>query len=127
MKTLIILALLLIIRLSLQDILRLECQSYADFSIVLHNLTDTGSILKNMIAKGLRGCILNCISMLGCKAVNYKMVDGKCDLVGRGLNKNLVERTGWVYSTTDELKIQVNILHFEPTISCNLVGPFQKI
>ena len=110
MKALAFLLLLSIIGLSLQDILRLECQSYADFSIILHNLADTGLILKNVIAKGLRECILSCISFLGCKAVNYKSVDGKCELVGSGLNKDLVERSGWIYSTADELKTKVNIL-----------------
>ena len=110
MKALTFLLFVSIIGLSLQDNLRLECQRYADFSIILHNLADTGLILKNVIAKGLRECILNCISLLGCKAVNYKSVDGKCELVGSGLNKDLVERSGWIYSTTDELKTKVNIL-----------------
>ena len=112
MKTLIFLALLSISGLSFQDILRLECQSYADFSIILHNLADTGSNLKNMITKGLRECVLSCISLLGCKAVNYKTVDGKCELVGRGLNNNLIEKTGWIYSTTDELKTKVQFRSF---------------
>ena len=95
------------IGLSYESILRLECASYADFSIVLNNITDNGSILKTTIVKGLRQCVLHCISLSGCKAVNYKKVDGSCELVGRGLNKDLVTKSGWIYSTTDGLERKV--------------------
>ena len=109
MKTLVLISLLSIIGLSFQDILRLECKSYADFNIVLHNLSDVGSILKSIVTKGLRRCLLSCISLSECKAVNYNEVDSKCELVGRGLNKNLTEKSGWVYLTTDEKEKKVKL------------------
>ena len=107
MKTLVLISLLSIIGLSFQDILRLECKSYADFNIVLHNLSDVGSIVKSIVVEGLRKCLLSCISLSECKAVNYKDADGKCELVGRGLNKNLIEKVGWAYLTTDEKEKKV--------------------
>ena len=107
MKIFVILALVSTFGLSYESILRLECVSYADFSIVLNNITDIGSILKTIIVKGLRQCVLHCISLSDCKAVNYKKVDGSCELVGRGLNKDLIAKSGWVYSTTNELERKV--------------------
>ena len=111
MKKLVLLALLSVIALSMQDILRLECKSYADFNIVLHNLADVGSTLKSIIVEGLRKCLLKCISLSECRAVNYKKVDGKCELVGRGLNKDLIEKSGWVYVTTDEKEKKVKLFY----------------
>ena len=102
MKTLAFLAILSIMGPSFPDILRLDCQTFADFSIFLENLADVGSILKSIIAKGLRECVLECTSLSNCTAVNYKKLGGTCELVGRELNKNLVEKTGWVYLTTDK-------------------------
>ena len=127
MKALIFFALLLIIGLSFQDILRLECQSYADFSIVLHNVVDTGIILKIMVTKGLRECVLNCISLSGCKAINFRKVDKRCELLALGFNKNLIEKAGWIYSTTDELRTKVNILHFEARQDWELILSFLKL
>ena len=109
MKKFVFLALLSIIGLSLQDILRLECKSYADFNIVLHNLTDVRSTLKTIVVKGLRKCLLKCVSLSECKAVNYKETNAKCELIGRGLNKDLIEKSGWVYLTTDEKEKKVKL------------------
>ena len=102
MHLVVLLAYLSLIGLSFQDVLRLECKSYADFSIILHNFADLGSTLKRIVVNGLRKCLLNCISLTECKAVNYKEVDGKCELVGRGLSKDITEKSGWVYLTTDD-------------------------
>ena len=120
MRAIQLFAVLTFIGLSHESILRLECVSYADFSIVLNNITDIGSILKTTIVKGLRQCVLHCISLSDCKAVNYKKVDGSCELVGRGLNKNLVTKSGWIYLTTNELERKVRtfciMLHKEASI-----------
>ena len=120
MRTLQLFLFVSFIGLSYESILRLDCVSYADFSIVLNNITDIGSILKTIIVKGLRQCVLRCISLSDCKAVNYKKVDGSCELVGRGLNKNLVTKSGWIYLTTNELERKVRtfciMLHKEASI-----------
>lgn len=102
MKTLAFLGILLISKSAFPDIVRLECQTYADFSVSLEGLADIGSILKSLIVKGLRDCVLNCISFADCKAVNYNKSGGSCELVSRGLNKHLIEKSGWVYLTTND-------------------------
>ena len=86
-------------------ILRLSCKSYADFSISLDGMADSGSILRELASKTKRACVLECVSLAACKSVNYKSADGQCQLLERGLNVSvtfLAQKAGWAYMTTDE-------------------------
>ena len=111
MKSLQLLVILMATRSSVEEILRLECQTHADFSISLQGLADVGSILTTHAVTGLRECVLHCISLPNCKAVNYKKDGGNCELVGRQLTKFLVSKTGWTFVTTDHKEIRVGAFH----------------
>ena len=82
---------------------------YADFSISLDGLADTGNIVKTLTTKGKRECVLECASLQTCKAINFKTNDGNCELVGRIFkNGNLVSKADWTYMTSDKNDLNVS-------------------
>lgn len=100
--------LLIIIRFyPMQSLIRLSCKINAHFDITLENMSDPNAALKNIITQSRRECALECVSHPSCKAVNFKLHGGNCELLGQGLNRNLVEKTGWLYMTTNEKRKNV--------------------
>ena len=92
-------------------ILRLDSGIYADFSISLSGLVDSGSLLKSFASKTKRDCALECASFTACKALNFHKASGNCQLVGRTLEQgknNLIPKEGWVYMTTNEEELDVS-------------------
>ncbi len=92
-------------------IIRLNSVSYADFSIVLDGFADTGSILKSFALKTRHQCVLECVSLVTCKSLNFKKVGGNCELLGRTLEESkthLNTRSGWVYMTTNDADADVS-------------------
>ncbi len=94
-------------------ILRLGAKIYADFSVVLDGLVDSGSLLKSFDLKTKRQCVLECVSLVSCKSVNFHKDTGKCELVDRSLGgskTHLASKAGWVYLTTNYDELNVSIL-----------------
>ena len=97
-------------------ILRLSCRSYADFSISLDAMVDSGSILRELTSKTKRACVLECVSLAACKSVNFKSANGQCQLLERGFNESvtfLAQKAGWTYLTTDEEDPNVSSTRFQ--------------
>eukprot|EP00112_Aurelia_sp_Birch-Aquarium-sp1_P023248 Seg685.4 transcript_id=Seg685.4/GoldUCD/mRNA.D3Y31 product="putative skeletal organic matrix protein 5" protein_id=Seg685.4/GoldUCD/D3Y31 len=114
--------LLLFIKVGASTILRLPCKYHADFSIVLDGLGDSGAALKQYPSKTKRECVLECISLPPCQAVNHKQNGGNCELIGRNLTESkdlLTSRTGWTYLTTND-----NELNIGP--KCKSLAPCQN-
>ena len=111
-RVLLLTVLLSFIKVGESTILRLACKYHGDFSIVLDGLADSGAVLKQHLSKTRRECILECISLSTCQAVNHKPNGGNCELIGRNLteSKNLLtSRTGWEYLTTNDNELNVSL------------------
>ena len=61
---------MLLVTNSHMKILRESCKYSADFNVVLENIFDSGSVLKRVIGKSRRQCLLACTSYFPCKSVN---------------------------------------------------------
>ncbi len=93
-------------------IVRFDSKVYADFSISLNGLADPGSILKSFTLKTKRQCVLECVSLVTCKSLNYKQDGGNCELLERSFNEgvaSLVARAGWVYMSTNDEETDVSV------------------
>ncbi|XP_065064890.1 fibrinogen-like protein A [Rhopilema esculentum] len=87
---------------------RLPCKFYADFSIILNNTADTGTVMKTISSRTVRQCTLECLSWPKCLSLNYNRGTMTCELLERRFNESvplLTERKGQVYMTTDDGKI----------------------
>ncbi len=92
-------------------ILRFKSMTYADFSIVLDDMVDSSALLRSFDLKTKRLCVLECVSLVSCKSVNFHKVSGRCELVGRALAESkahLASKEGWVYMTTNDDGIRVS-------------------
>ncbi len=102
------------------NIQRLGSIIYADFNIVLDNLIDSGPLLESYDLKSKRQCVLECVSLVSCKSVNFHKESGRCGLVGRSLEEgkmNLTSKVGWVYMTTNDEELNVSSVFLLTTLS----------
>ena len=94
-----------------ENSINLDCKIYADFNVVLENFSDTSAIIKSVASQGRRECVLECLSARSCRAVNFKKATGTCELVGKSLTSNVLQRAGWTYLTTNNHSRKVCIFH----------------
>ena len=92
-------------------LIRLPCKFYADFSIILNNTADTGTIMKTISSRTVRQCTLECLSWPKCLSLNYNRGTMTCELLERRFNESvplLTHRADRVYMTTDDGKFNVS-------------------
>eukprot|EP00795_Rhopilema_esculentum_P001291 gene1291-15677_t len=102
-------------------LLRLPCKFYADFSIILNNTADTGTVMKTISSRTVRQCTLECLSWPKCLSLNYNRGTMTCELLERRFNESvalLTEREGQVYMTTDDGKINVSAVVVQTFKNC---------
>ena len=91
-------------------ILRGSCSHFADYNIVLQDLSDSGQSLKSLSGKNQRQCLLECMSLLYCRSINHKKDGGLCDLLDRNLTSSaglLRPNMGWKFISTSEYTLNV--------------------
>ena len=107
------------------NIQRLSSIIFADFNIVLDNLIDSGPLLESFDLKTKRQCVLECVSLVSCKSVNFHKESGRCELVGRSLEEGktkLTSKAGWVYMTTNDDELNVSSVFLLTITITELIG-----
>ena len=85
-------------------ILRMWCETYADFTIFKREKGLDGSPLKEISNTNDRGCMRLCVQHPKCRSYNVERTASKCELNSKALgdeNALLVSRPGWIYKSTD--------------------------
>ena len=97
------------------EILRLSCETYANFSIVSHNKR-VNHTFRTIPGTDRQTCQLECSQNAKCKSINVKNVDHSCELNNKSFHDPkdravTLESSGWVIYSPSYKERLVSVLH----------------
>ena len=102
-------------------ILRLPCQTFAEFTVFHMEKALKGHLIKTELDVDDIGCTRKCVEHRKCRSYNLNVQTKECQLNERRFGENsaqLVDAPGWLYKSTDYSKKLVSSLSV--AISLNL-------
>ena len=89
------------------EILRLQCKSFANYTINKNNSALQGSLIRTLVFRTDEECRFACMMDLHCKSYNKEVEgSGRCELNDKTTeieedNAMLVNRSGWIFKSTN--------------------------